>query len=90
MDAEPSGTTRLERLLAYSVVACIGLSVLCFIAVLVGSAVGQGDAQLHGEGPWTALIMFPYFGLSLGMVFVIILIVTSAARRKRATSTTDA
>ena len=83
MDAEPSGITRVERILAYMVAGVVAVSILCFFAVLIGGLMGQAAAQAAGTGPWVLVIMFPYFGLPLGMVLVIALVIVSSIRRKR-------
>lgn len=83
MDSASTGTTRIERILAYMVAGVVGVSIACFIAVLVGSWAGQAAAQSNGDGIWWFVIMFPYFGLPLGMLLVIVLVVSSAVRRNR-------
>ena len=78
-----STPTRLERILAYMVAGVVGVSVLCFLAVLIGSWAGQAAAQTSGAGLWTLIIMFPYFGLPAGMLLLIALFIASAIRRSR-------
>lgn len=83
MDTDSNGITRLERILAYMVAGVVGVSILCFFAVLIGSFSGQGVAQQSGKGIWNIVIMFPYFGLPFGMLLVLTLIAVSIIRRKR-------
>ena len=83
MESAASGPSRVERILSFMVVGVVGLSILCFFAVLFGTWTGQGAAQAAGAGIWWVVIMFPYFGLPAGMLLVIALVVTSGRRRSR-------
>lgn len=78
-----SNPTRVERVLAAMVAGVVGVSVLCFFVVLIGSWMGQAEAQTSGTGLWTLVIMFPYFGLPAGMLLLIALFIVSAVRRSR-------
>ena len=71
---------RLERILAFMVLAAIGLSIIAFVAVIIGTAVGVRDFSV---GVWPLAIVLPGIGLPLGLILVIALIVISAVRRGR-------
>lgn len=71
---------RLERTLAFMVVAAIGLSIICFVAVIIGTAVG---VQNFGTGIWPLAIVLPGIGLPLGLLLIIALIIISGVRRGR-------
>lgn len=79
-DVEKSPTSRAERSLAFMVAATIGLSVLAFLAVIIGTAVGVRD---FGSGVWPVIIFLPLVGLPIGLVFMIILLIVSTRRRLR-------
>lgn len=83
MESTAAGTSRLERILAMMVAGVIGVSILCFMAVLIGSLTGASAAQAAGEGIWWLVIMFPYFGLPAGMLILVALIIVSSLRRSR-------
>lgn len=83
MEPSEQSFSRIERILASMVAGVIGVSILCFFAVLIGSWTGQGAAQANGDGIWRFVIMFPYFGLPAGMILLIALVVASSIRRAR-------
>lgn len=71
---------RLERILAFMVASAIGLSIICFLAVIIGTATGVRD---FGVGLWPLVIVLPTIGLPLGLVLIIALIIISGIRRSR-------
>jgi hypothetical protein len=73
---------RGERILAFMVASAIGLSIISFIAIIVGTAVGVRN---FGEGIWPLVFVLPLVGLPIGLVLMIALIVISALRRGRET-----
>ena len=79
----PHAANRLERILAYMVAAVVGLSILCFLAVIIGTSAGVGDNDGFSAGVWPIVISVPNLGLPLGFLLIIALLVTSAIRRSR-------
>ena len=71
---------QLERTLAFMVAASVGLSILSFVAVIIGTAVGVRD---FSQGIWPVAIVLPAIGLPLGLLLVIAVIVISGIRRGR-------
>ena len=84
MESSPVTASRLERILAGMIAGIIGVSILCFFAVMIGTWLGAGAAQQSGSGIWTLVIMFPEFGLPIGMVLLFTLMIVSIVRRRRA------
>jgi TRAP-type C4-dicarboxylate transport system permease small subunit len=82
---EPSTT---ERVLAAMIVGVIALSILAFFAIIVGTWQGM-DSAAFSAGLWPAIPMTPLFGLPIGFVLIITLLVIST-RRRRALGTDDA
>ena len=78
----PVTANRLERILAFMVAAAVGLSIICFIAVIIATAVGTSP-ESFSSGVWPVVIVLPAIGLPLGLVLVIVIIVVSALRRGR-------
>ena len=76
----PITGNRGERILAFMVASAIGLSLLSFVSIIVGTAVGVRN---FGEGAWPVLIFLPQIGLPLGLILIIVLIVLSGRRRGR-------
>ena len=62
------------------VASSVGLSILCIVAVIVGTAVGVKN---FGEGAWPVVIVLPGIGLVIGLVLIIALLVVSSVRRGR-------
>ncbi|MFC5928322.1 multidrug ABC transporter ATPase [Cryobacterium melibiosiphilum] len=79
----PHAANRLERILAYMVAGVVGLSILCFLALIIGTSLGAGDNDGFSTGLWPFVITVPNFGLPLGFLLIIGLLVTSAIRRSR-------
>jgi uncharacterized membrane protein len=65
------------------VAAVVGLSILAFIAVLIGTSAGVGNNDGFSQGIWPFVLTLPLFGLPVGFVLLIALLVTSAVRRSR-------
>ena len=74
----------VERILAYMVAAAVGLSVLCFLALIIATAVGTTGEQFSAF-PWPTIIVLPLVGLPIGLVLMISLLVLTAVRRGRDT-----
>lgn len=81
----PVEQSRAEKVLAAMVIASIGLSILCFIAVMIGTATGAfNDPNALNGGVWPVVIVLPLIGLPIGVVLIITLIVVNGVRRRRA------
>jgi uncharacterized membrane protein len=74
---------RLERILAYMVAATVGLSILAFIAVIVGTVSGVGANDGFSHGVWPAVLVTPLIGLPIGFVLLVVLLVLNGIRRAR-------
>ncbi len=62
------------------VAAAIGLSVVAFLAVIIGTGVGVTN---FSSGVWPAVIVLPSIGLPIGLVLMIALLIISGLRRGR-------
>ncbi len=71
---------RAERVLAFMVASAIGLSILCFLATIIGTAAGVRD---FSSDVWPVVIVLPAIGLPLGLALMIALIIVSGVRRGR-------
>jgi hypothetical protein len=78
----PISDNRVERILAFMVASAIGLSLVSFLAVIIGTAAGMGREDFL-VGAWPVVSLLPLFGLPFGLVLVIVLIVVSGVRRGR-------
>jgi hypothetical protein len=77
---EPS---QAERALVAITAACIGLSVLCFIAIVVVT----GVLRLPGSGAvWNIVVTLPLIGLPLGFLMFVGLLTINFVRRRRQSS----
>lgn len=79
----PHAASRLERILAYMVAGVVGLSILAFLAVIIGTAAGAGANNGFGQGVWPLILALPLFGLPIGFVLIIVLMVMTGMRRAR-------
>lgn len=64
------------------VAATVGLSIACFVAVIIATASGVRDFD---GPPWPTILILPGIGLPLGLALMIVLIVISGIRRGRET-----
>jgi hypothetical protein len=76
----PVSANRTERILAYMVASAIGLSLIAFFAVVIGTATGVRDFT---GGVWPTVIVLPMIGLPIGFVLIIVVLVLSFMRRSR-------
>ena len=76
----PITSHRGERILAFMVASAVGLSIIAFLAIIIGTATGVRD---FGEGVWPVLFLLPLIGLPIGLLLIIVLIVISGRRRGR-------
>lgn len=89
-DSKTQPVSRAQRILAYMVAGAVGLSILAFLAVIVGTAAGmKGDS--FSQGVWPTILLLPLFGLPIGFVLIIsLLIVTLVTRSHAARSNSEA
>lgn len=66
------------------IAAAIVLSILAFLAIIIGTSLGAGAAGGFSQGIWPTVFVLPLIGLPLGLVLIIVLLVASAVRRGRA------
>lgn len=78
----PPNAGRIERILAYMVAGVVGLSIIAFLAVIIGTATGM-KANDFGSGAWPMIIVLPWYGLPVGFLAIITLMVMTGIRRSR-------
>jgi hypothetical protein len=76
----PINANRGERVLAFMVAAAVGLSIVAFLSIIIGTAAGVRN---FGEGIWPVAVILPSIGLPIGLILIVILIVASGLRRGR-------
>ena len=76
----PANTNRTERVIAYMIVSTIALTIVALIAIIIGAGTGV-DAS---AGIWPAITILPMIGLPAAIIFIIVLVASSAVRRARA------
>jgi hypothetical protein len=76
---------RLDRILAFTALGIAAAAVLCFFAIIIGTALGM-DQAAFGEGIWPLVAAVPYWGLPLAFVMIIVLLTMSFIRKGRASS----
>ncbi|HXD60912.1 MAG TPA: multidrug ABC transporter ATPase [Lacisediminihabitans sp.] len=78
----PATIHRNERVIAYMIVAIVGLSIVAFFAVIVGTFNGMTGPDF-AQGIWPAVAYAPLIGLPIGFLLIIVLLVLGARRRGR-------
>ena len=66
------------------VASVVGLSILAFLAVIIATAMGVGANNGFSRGIWPPIFILPLYGLPLGFVLIIVLIISVGVRRSRA------
>ncbi|MDO8382612.1 MULTISPECIES: multidrug ABC transporter ATPase [Microbacterium] len=74
---------RAERILAFMSLGIALLSIVCFFAIIIGTATGMSQEDFS-SGIWPLVALLPNIGLPLAFVLIITLLVITWARRKRA------
>ena len=76
---------RLDRFLAFGALGIAAASVICFFAIIIGTAVGMQQEDF-GAGAWPFVAAIPYWGLPAAFLMIIALLVMSFIRKGRAAS----
>lgn len=76
---------RVDRILAFSALGIAAASVICFFAIIIGTAVGMQQEDF-GSGLWPVVAAVPYWGLPLAFVMIVVLLAMSFIRKSRAAS----
>ncbi|MEI5584450.1 MULTISPECIES: hypothetical protein [unclassified Agromyces] len=79
----PIADQRVERVLAYMVAATVGLSIISFLAVMIGTLAGVGADDGFSQGIWPAVLILPLIGLPIGFLLLIALLIVNGVRRSR-------
>ncbi len=78
---EPPPAHRLETVLATVIGSIIGVSIVAFFATMIGTWAGMSRDDFL-VGLWPTVAFIPMFGLPLGFVLIIVLLVVSTNRRR--------
>jgi hypothetical protein len=79
----PVADHRAERILAYMVAASVGLSIIAFFAVMIGTFAGVGADDGFSQGIWPYVLVLPMIGLPIGFLLLIALLIVNGVRRSR-------
>ena len=74
---------RVERILAFMSLGIALLSIVCFFAIIIGTATGMTRDDFL-TGIWPLVAVLPNIGLPLALVLIITLLVITWVRRRRA------
>jgi len=74
---------RVDRILAFTALTLAALSVICFFAIIIGSATGM-DQDAFANGIWPVVAAIPLWGLPAAFIMIIALLVMSFVRKGRA------
>lgn len=80
MSSETSNPSWLERILAYASLSIIAVALLSFFATLI---VGMNNREALAAGLWPIVYGISTFGLPIGFVLLIALLIISQVRRRR-------
>lgn len=71
--------------MAYMIVAIVGLSIVAFFAVIIGTFAGMKGPDF-AVGMWPAVAYLPLIGLPIGFLLIVVLLILSIRRRGREAS----
>lgn len=74
---------RIDRFLAFTALALAAVSVACFFAIIIGTAVGM-EQESFANPPWPVVAALPLYGLPVAFAMIIALLVMTFIRRGRA------
>lgn len=74
---------RAERVLAFMSLGIALLSIVCFFAIIIGTATGMSREDFSA-GIWPLVAILPNIGLPLAFVLIVALLVITWVRRRRA------
>ena len=80
----PQAASRVQRILSYIVAALVVVSLLCIVAILIGTAAGGFAQQGGGQGIWPTVFLLPLIALPIAFVLLIVLLIVSARARGKA------
>lgn len=80
-DEQTPPATLLERTLSILMLVIVGLSVACFLAVIVGTATGMTAPDFE-SGIWPIVMILPLFGLPIAFIMIIAVLILNARRRR--------
>ena len=73
----------VDRFLAFTALGLAAASILCFFAIIFGTAFGMSQADFGG-GLWPVVAAIPLWGLPIALLMIIALLVMNFVRRGRA------
>lgn len=77
----PAEIGRVERTLAYMFVAIIAVTLIAFLAILLGPVFGVTD---YSAGIWQFVFALPLVGLPIAFLMMIVLLIVGVRRRRSA------
>jgi len=79
LDAPPP--SRTEKVIAAFIASTMGLSVVAFFAIIIGTWRGMSSAD-YAQGLWPIITWVPNIALPAGFVLIVVLLITSTRRRR--------
>ncbi|WP_460799774.1 multidrug ABC transporter ATPase [Microbacterium sp. GXF0217] len=73
----------VDRILAFTALALAALSVICFFAIIIGTAVGMSHEDF-ANGAWPVVAAVPQWGLPVAFILILTLLIMSFVRKGRA------
>ncbi|MEO7121592.1 MAG: multidrug ABC transporter ATPase [Lacisediminihabitans sp.] len=78
----PATIHRNERVLAYMIVGIVGVSIVAFFAMIIGTFAGM-TAPDFAQGVWPTVAYAPLVGLPIGFILIFVLLILGIRRRGR-------
>ena len=68
-------------------IGMVGLSVLSFFAIIIGTAMGAGADNGFSQGIWPTIFILPVIALPIGILLLLALLILNMRRRAREAQT---
>jgi hypothetical protein len=65
------------------VMGMVGLSVVAFFVIILGTAMGAGTNNGFSQGIWPTVFILPVIALPIGILLMLVLMIVSMRRRSR-------
>ena len=74
---------RIDRILAFMSLGLLALSIVCFLAIMIGTSAGMEQADF-GQGVWPAVGFLVWVAPILAFFLLLAVLIMSFVRRSRA------
>lgn len=79
--------TALDRFLALGALGIVALSIVCFLAIILGTWFGDMNEESFKQGFWPVVSAIPLYGLPIAFVMLVVVLFRGFARNAKSRKT---